>query len=182
MLLYLAFFAEDDSGQSTSPKDQSGSLLVLQDPHIFDIRELLDGSSESSNLSNTNMVEALSTIDPNSLKQSLLSLVSCSSAQNSLNMHVNFNSEGVFSLKRDQARQPLRDRSFDWLQDITVGVAENASPIPKEWEINLYDVRFMRRLGRGVAGTTYLGKWRGQKVAVKVSKMTKSGVRPSPPQ
>lgn len=33
--------------------------------------------------------------------------------------------------------------------------------------IDLNEVKFMRRIGRGVAGTTYLGKWRRETVAIK---------------
>lgn len=46
----------------------------------------------------------------------------------------------------------------------------------KEWEISLYDVEFHQRIGRGSAGTTYIGKWMGQKVAVKVASVNEFGV------
>lgn len=55
---------------------------------------------------------------------------------------------------------------------------ESASEITpkKEWEVNLYEVKFTKRIGRGGAGTTYLGKWRGQDVAIKVAAMTELGI------
>ena len=46
----------------------------------------------------------------------------------------------------------------------------------KEWEISLYDVEFQRRIGRGAAGTTYMAKWMGQRVAVKVASINDLGV------
>jgi len=46
----------------------------------------------------------------------------------------------------------------------------------QEWEVNLYEVKFQKRIGRGGAGTTYLGKWRGQDVAIKVAAMTEMGI------
>eukprot|EP00957_Ditylum_brightwellii_P046224 3507285-Ditylum_brightwellii.AAC.1 len=46
----------------------------------------------------------------------------------------------------------------------------------KEWEIGLYEVEFQKRIGRGMAGTTYLAKWSGQDVAVKVAAITEMGV------
>lgn len=46
----------------------------------------------------------------------------------------------------------------------------------KEWEIDLYQVQFIRSIGRGSAGTTYLGKWQEQPVAIKVAAMTEMGV------
>lgn len=48
--------------------------------------------------------------------------------------------------------------------------------ILKEWEIDLYEIEFRRRIGRGVGGTTYLAKWCGQDVAVKVAAITDLGV------
>jgi serine/threonine protein kinase len=46
----------------------------------------------------------------------------------------------------------------------------------KEWEIDLYEIEFRQRIGRGVGGTTYLAKWSGQEVAVKVSANTDLGL------
>ena len=46
----------------------------------------------------------------------------------------------------------------------------------REWEISLYDVEFQKRIGRGAAGTTYMAKWMGQRVAVKVASISDLGV------
>mmetsp|Transcript_55451 Transcript_55451/g.166270 ORF Transcript_55451/g.166270 Transcript_55451/m.166270 type:complete len:511 (-) Transcript_55451:207-1739(-) len=46
----------------------------------------------------------------------------------------------------------------------------------KEWEIDPYELEFRKRIGRGVAGTTYLAHWCGQKVAVKVAAITDMGL------
>jgi serine/threonine protein kinase len=46
----------------------------------------------------------------------------------------------------------------------------------QEWEIDLYEIEFRKRIGRGVGGTTYLAKWSGQDVAVKVAAITDLGV------
>jgi len=46
----------------------------------------------------------------------------------------------------------------------------------KEWEIDLYEIQFLRRIGRGNAGTTYLATWRGQEVAVKVAAISDMGL------
>lgn len=46
----------------------------------------------------------------------------------------------------------------------------------KEWEIDLYEIEFRQRIGRGVGGTTYLARWSGQEVAVKVSANTDLGL------
>lgn len=46
----------------------------------------------------------------------------------------------------------------------------------KDWEISLYDVEFHKRIGRGAAGTTYLAKWAGQRVAVKCASISELGL------
>lgn len=49
-------------------------------------------------------------------------------------------------------------------------------PASKEWEINLYELKFLKRIGKGAAGTTYLAKWTGLEVAVKVASITETGL------
>ncbi|KAL3914293.1 MAG: hypothetical protein SGILL_006160, partial [Bacillariaceae sp.] len=46
----------------------------------------------------------------------------------------------------------------------------------KEWSISIYEIKFTRRLGQGASATTYLGKWTGQNVAVKVASSTDFGL------
>jgi hypothetical protein len=36
----------------------------------------------------------------------------------------------------------------------------------KEWEIDLNEIEFRKRIGRGMGGMTYLAKWSGQNAAV----------------
>ena len=55
-------------------------------------------------------------------------------------------------------------------------VQEESTSVPREWEIDLYEIQFLRHIGRGTAGTTYLGKWRGQQVAVKVATISEMGL------
>jgi len=49
-------------------------------------------------------------------------------------------------------------------------------PELEEWEISLYEVEFHKRIGRGSAGTTYLGKYANQDVAVKVAATSEMGL------
>jgi len=44
------------------------------------------------------------------------------------------------------------------------------------WHIDVTEVTFLRRIGAGAAGTTYLATWSGQNVAVKVACVTDSGL------
>ena len=46
----------------------------------------------------------------------------------------------------------------------------------KEWEINLYEIQFTKRIGQGASATTYLATWTGQNVAVKVASITEFGL------
>lgn len=52
----------------------------------------------------------------------------------------------------------------------------STAPPSKEWEIDLYEVRFLRRIGQGNAGTTYLADWSNLKVAVKVASISEMGL------
>ena len=49
-------------------------------------------------------------------------------------------------------------------------------PASKEWEISLYELKFLKRIGKGAAGTTYVANWTGLKVAVKVASITETGL------
>jgi len=49
-------------------------------------------------------------------------------------------------------------------------------PQSQEWEIDLYKIRFLRRIGQGTAGTTYLGEWEGSRIAVKVAAISEMGL------
>jgi mitogen-activated protein kinase kinase kinase 11 len=45
----------------------------------------------------------------------------------------------------------------------------------KEWQIEIYEIKFTKRLGQGASATTYLGQWTGQNVAIKVASITEFG-------
>ncbi|GKY91930.1 hypothetical protein MPSEU_000164600 [Mayamaea pseudoterrestris] len=49
-------------------------------------------------------------------------------------------------------------------------------PAMKEWEIGVYELKFLKRIGQGAAGTTYLADWSGENVAVKVASITEFGL------
>ena len=52
----------------------------------------------------------------------------------------------------------------------------SSAPQSKEWEIDLYQIRFKKRIGQGAAGTTYLADWGGTRVAVKVASISEMGL------
>ena len=58
------------------------------------------------------------------------------------------------------------------------GFADDLSQHPphSDWDIDPYEIEFRKRIGRGVAGTTYLATWSGQPVAVKIAAITDMGI------
>mmetsp|Transcript_7594 Transcript_7594/g.13363 ORF Transcript_7594/g.13363 Transcript_7594/m.13363 type:complete len:924 (-) Transcript_7594:2193-4964(-) len=62
-------------------------------------------------------------------------------------------------------------------QDMNKALHKSLERSPsKEWEISIYEIKFQKRLGQGASATTYLGKWTGQNVAVKVASITEFGL------
>ena len=81
----------------------------------------------------------------------------------------------------------LANASSHHLTDISLGEQVNVAigdsppvlpslPASKEWEINLFELKFLKRIGEGAAGTTYLANWTGLNVAVKVASITEMGL------
>lgn len=50
------------------------------------------------------------------------------------------------------------------------------APASKEWEIDIYELRFLKRIGQGSAGTTYIADWGGLEVACKVASISEMGL------
>jgi serine/threonine protein kinase len=76
--------------------------------------------------------------------------------------------------------EPVKQRGMDMEYVEKTGDALPTVPAKalssNDWEISLYEMEFQKRIGRGSAGTTYLAKWSGQDVAVKVAAITEMGV------
>jgi hypothetical protein len=70
----------------------------------------------------------------------------------------------------DDARPPLLRRSEPPNSDAAAAAATN------EWQIRLDKLQFKKRIGQGTAGMTYLAKWSGQTVAVKVACLNEMGL------
>ncbi|KAI2489898.1 protein tyrosine kinase [Fragilaria crotonensis] len=71
---------------------------------------------------------------------------------------------------------PSQPRAANSMQLLAGDDGVDEKPVPSEWDINLYEIHFQKRIGRGTAGTTYLAKWSGQEVAVKVAAVTEMGL------
>lgn len=50
-------------------------------------------------------------------------------------------------------------------------------PVVAEWNVDLNEIAFRKKIGTGSAGTTYLAKWRREEVAVKVATATALGIQ-----
>ena len=58
-----------------------------------------------------------------------------------------------------------------------VATRRASSGASSEWEINIYEIKFQKRIGQGASATTYLGSWTGgQQVAIKVASITEFGL------
>ena len=65
--------------------------------------------------------------------------------------------------------------SSDDMQALLEQLSTTATP-SKEWGIDIYEISFLRRIGEGSAGTTYLATWSGLHVAVKVASINGLGL------
>lgn len=70
--------------------------------------------------------------------------------------------------------QALDDRAKKGVDDLLKELC--SAPASKEWEIDIYELQFLKRIGQGSAGTTYIADWSGLKVAVKVASITEMGL------
>jgi len=116
----------------------------------------------------------LQTMSAEDIKRSLLSLLQNSSNTDYIHSIVaekSNTSENVQEIHSTTANN-------DTKENVTSTIESQASTeiLAKDWEVSLYDITFEKRIGRGVAGTTYLGKWRGMTVAIKVAAATEMGV------
>lgn len=79
----------------------------------------------------------------------------------------------------DEEATPIKrsvDRKGFDIANLPGSIAIPPSHSLKEWEIDLYEIEFRKRIGRGLGGTTYLAKWNGTQVAVKVAAITDLGL------
>mmetsp|Transcript_29006 Transcript_29006/g.58235 ORF Transcript_29006/g.58235 Transcript_29006/m.58235 type:complete len:758 (+) Transcript_29006:158-2431(+) len=113
----------------------------------------------NNNLSKRGAAEVVNKLSSEELTQSMIAFLTQDSAPNT------------------PAASPelqAKDNNIDKTSPSKVGMKDK--PSLEDWEISLYDVEFQKRIGRGAAGTTYLGKWCGQQVAIKVAAMNDIGL------
>lgn len=115
------------------------------------------------------LVDKLQNMSPEKVKEKLLVSLSLSVANRPGQGDESEHSEGSsvqFGHKRTE------DATGD-----SAGIISPETYTPTDWDIDCYEIEFKKRIGRGVAGTTYLAHWSGQPVAVKVAAITDLGVQ-----
>ena len=123
----------------------------------LDLHSLAGGEHPPSSSSSipTLSDDAVNKMTQNELKDALISLLAAQKESKQL--------PPPSPIKRQKS---LSQNSFSSKFSLTKR-SKDDRPALEEWEISLYDVEFHKRIGRGSAGTTYLGSYMAQDVAVK---------------
>lgn len=139
----------------------------LEVGHLPFLSSFLD--STSGTLTRQQTAEIIKNTSPEKLKGSILSYL------NNLGASRTSSAGSTPPSEEDKGDKKVIDNP---ILNPDMNVPENSKSLAatKEWEINLYEIQFKKRVGRGSAGTTYLAKWCGQDVAVKVAAITELGL------
>lgn len=116
-----------------------------------------------------NFIEAMSPVD---IKKRLLSAWSADQIQSN-DMDATHSDSSAIS-QPTTAEANVNATVAKGVDDLLAQLSK--APASKEWEIDLYEIRFLKRIGQGNAGTTYLADWSGLQVAVKVASISELGL------
>ena len=165
----------DDASETDNNGHLSGSLDAHDICRILERILLVGGETEPIQNGNGQkarekydlgaLVGKLQSMSPEKIKEQLLRSIP-SSAVGSIPGNEAEHSEGnsvQFGQKQDAGATP--------------DIISPETYTPTDWDIDCYEIEFKKRIGRGVAGTTYLAHWSGQPVAVKVAAITDLGVQ-----
>ena len=168
----------------------------VTDKHYCDSKLVASGESSDDRIissfegETTNKIDAMDIIEKisnalgiekhaNSSKEILLDNVSSMSAEEIKSTFVSF-LESSASQEVNDKKELLNNKNTteqeSYIQFLTPSPPLSTYIPSKEWDISLNDVRFLKRIGRGLGGTTYLAKWGGLDVAVKVAAITDMGL------
>ncbi|KAL3915966.1 MAG: hypothetical protein SGILL_005396 [Bacillariaceae sp.] len=125
------------------------------------------GNSSASN----ELFAEIERMSPDELKNRVLGLLSGSTPREEAVSSGARNKSRSVSVHAESAAAHILN------QDMNNALHKTLERAPsKEWEISIYEIKFTKRLGQGASATTYLGKWTGQNVAVKVASITEFGL------
>jgi len=150
----------------TTHKKSSGNNQVVDSTIVF--RGDCFGLS-ATECSSDELRERIESMTPEEIKRRLLSAIAAHTKHDD-------NDDGGGGCERN-----IREEKFASVEDTNKGVEDllaelSKAPAMKEWEIDLYEIKFKKRIGQGNAGTTYLAAWNGLSVAVKVASITEMGL------
>jgi serine/threonine protein kinase len=135
-------------------------------------RALEQIAGNSSDTVNHELLADIKRMSPEELKSKVMGLLSGSFSQdNNVVAAGGKNASRSVSIYAESAAAEILK------QDMNHALHKPLERAPsKEWEISIYEIKFTKRLGQGASATTYLGKWTGQNVAVKVASITEFGL------
>jgi len=158
---------EDHSLDVNNHESASRLGLGLEPSNVASVLRDILGAGDGANKERgaDSVAQKLQRTSPAELKEKLLAALSAPSTS------ISSGSEG------DSVRfgQSGTDTNSSFVQQ----PPDSFSPedyTPSDWDIDPYEIEFRKRIGRGVAGTTYLATWSGQPVAVKIAAITDLGI------
>ena len=119
----------------------------------------------ASGYSSDELRDRIESMSPEAIKQCLLSAMAAQSEKQQ-------SQNGLSESRREKSAAAVA--AGKGVEDLLAELCK--APAMKEWEIDLYEIKFKRRIGQGNAGTTYLADWKGSQVAVKVASITEMGL------
>jgi Protein tyrosine and serine/threonine kinase len=160
----------DDSSQSICrvSSDMSKNMVVNDSNQHHPWQKLLGSVATSEE----DLKQKITNMSPNDLKQWLLT--SLSQDTNSNGHHHMTTQPQIDIPAKSESPIEYGSESLNRVEDLLRQLTQ--TPASKEWEIDLYEIKFLKRIGQGTAGTTYLADWNGLQVAVKVASITEMGL------
>ena len=114
------------------------------------------------------LLDKLQSMSPEKVKEKLLV---------SLSLSANRSGQGTESEHSEGSSVQFGQKRTEGTTGDSANIISPETYTPTDWDIDCYEIEFKKRIGRGVAGTTYLAHWSGQPVAVKVAAITDLGVQ-----
>ena len=119
-------------------------------------KKLKEATVPFANLSKVETKKLIGEMSPELMKSTLMSILNIELERSKSTSSNNDDEEGI---DEEDASLPL-----------------HLVPVVNEWQVDLDELKFKKRIGDGGAGTTYLSKWRREDVAVKVAAATSLGM------
>ena len=153
---------------------QQPMLNICEEEPNVELRHALEAVFPPSN--GLDLISQLESMSSDALKASILKQLKAGLADGEITSEVDDSksSEGSSRLPR-VSNQYTSDQAVNLNRKMekALRLERLAS---KEWGIDIYEIKFQKRIGQGASGTTYLASWTGQQVAVKVASITEFGL------